>query len=51
MKQGGGNFTPRFASLAGAADDPRYFQISLPVRPGSWSSSFSLLGDGGHAKA
>ena len=22
------------ASLAGAADDPRYFQISLPVQPG-----------------
>jgi len=23
------------ASLAGAADDPRYFQISLPVQPGN----------------
>jgi S1-C subfamily serine protease len=32
------------ASLAGAADDPRYFQISLPVQPGRWSSSFSLFG-------
>jgi len=39
------------ASLAGAADDPRYFQISLPVQPGRWSSSFSLFGGGGHAKA
>ena len=26
------------ASLAGAADDPRYFQISLPVQPGSWQT-------------
>jgi hypothetical protein len=31
------------ASLAGAADDPRYFQINLPVQPGRWSSSFSLF--------
>jgi len=30
------------ASLAGAADDPRYFQISLPVQPGCWSSRFSV---------
>jgi len=31
-------FIPRkgeIASLAGAADDPRYFQISLPVQPGN----------------
>jgi hypothetical protein len=27
------------ASLAGAADDPRYFQISLPVQPGSWQTA------------
>ncbi len=26
-------------SLAGAADDPRYFQISLPVQPGSWQTA------------
>ncbi len=25
----------KIASLAGAADDPRYFQISLPVQPGN----------------
>ena len=23
------------ASLAGTADDPRYFQVSLPVQPGN----------------
>jgi hypothetical protein len=33
-------FSPKLAkgeiaSLAGAADDPRYFQISLPVQPGN----------------
>ena len=27
--------TGEIASLAGAADDPRYFQISLPVQPGN----------------
>ena len=27
--------TEEIASLAGAADDPRYFQISLPVQPGN----------------
>jgi hypothetical protein len=27
--------TGEIASLSGAADDPRYFQISVPVQPGS----------------
>src|ERR1019366_5630291 len=31
--------TGEIASLAGAADDPRYFQISLPVQPGSWQTA------------
>ena len=26
---------PETASLSGAADDPRYFQISVPVQPGN----------------
>src|ERR1035438_5173100 len=34
------------ASLAGAADDPRYFQISLPVQPGK--SGGGLGGDRGN---
>jgi serine protease Do len=25
----------KIASLSGAADDPRYFQISVPVQPGN----------------
>jgi S1-C subfamily serine protease len=27
--------TGEIASLTGAADDPRYFQVSLPVQPGN----------------
>ena len=27
--------TGEIAALAGAGDDPRYFQISLPVQPGN----------------
>jgi len=37
--------TGEIASLAGAADDPRYFQISLPVQPGN--SGGALVDDGG----
>jgi hypothetical protein len=36
-------FAPKFArgeiaSLSGAGDDARYFQISVPVQPGSWQT-------------
>lgn len=41
---GSQGFAPSFArgeiaSLSGAADDARYFQISLPVQTGSWQSA------------
>ena len=37
-------FAPKFArgeiaSLSGAADDARYFQVSLPVQKGSWQTA------------
>ena len=34
------------ASLSGAADDPRYFQISVPVQPGN--SGGALVDDRGN---
>ena len=34
------------ASLSGAADDPRYFQVSLPVQPGN--SGGTLVDDRGN---
>ena len=39
-KRAQSNFSPKLAkgeiaSLSGAGDDPRYFQISVPVQPGN----------------
>jgi hypothetical protein len=39
------------ASLAGAADGPRYFQISVPVQPGKVGvQALACWCGGGHAK-
>ena len=47
-------FAPKFArgeiaSLAGAADDARYFQISVPVQPGN--SGGALVDEHGNVSA
>ncbi|MGA2854576.1 MAG: hypothetical protein ABSE90_10665 [Verrucomicrobiota bacterium] len=40
------------ASLSGAADDPHYFQASLPVQPGTVGVQASACwSGGGHAEA
>ena len=50
-------FSPKLAkgeiaSLSGAADDPRYFQISVPVQPGKVGvQALACQGGGEHAKA
>ena len=50
-------FAPKFArgevaSLAGAGDDARYFQISAPVQPGKVGvQALACWCGGGHAKA
>ena len=43
-------FSPKLAkgeiaSLSGAGDDPRYFQISVPVQPGKWQDEHRPLVD------
>ena len=40
------NWPGEIASLSGAADDPRYFQISVPVQPGN--SGGALVDDRGN---
>jgi hypothetical protein len=50
-------FAPKFArgeiaSLSGAPDDARYFQISVPVQPGKVGvQALACWCGGGHAKA
>ena len=33
------------ASLSGAGDDARYFQISVPVQPGKFSIQYSVFSE------